>query len=82
MKLNDIEFRYSSTNKKWELFAWFENNKATGYVIAFFDKDNEGYNMRTVGDRFFQYADAWIVGKHAMSFLQDLFDRDREATDE
>jgi hypothetical protein len=33
-------------------------------VVAFFDKDKECYNMRTIGDRFFEDKDAWIVGKY------------------
>jgi hypothetical protein len=47
-------------------------------VIAFFDKDKECYNMRTVGDRFFEDKDAWVVGKHAIEFLNAMFAVERE----
>jgi hypothetical protein len=47
------------------------------YVIALFDKDNEGYNMRTIGDRFFEDKDAWVVGKHAIEFLNAIFEIER-----
>jgi hypothetical protein len=71
MKLNNIEFRWSETNKSYELVKWEESK--TCYVVAFFRKHKEGYNMETVGDRFFEDHDAWIVGKHALSFLNDIF---------
>ena len=44
------------------------------YVVAFFDKDKEGYDMRTVGDRFFEDKDAWVVGKYALGFLNAIFE--------
>ena len=47
-------------------------------VIAFFDKDKEGYDMRTIGDRFFEDKDAWIVGKYALGFLNAIFDIEKE----
>jgi hypothetical protein len=47
-------------------------------VIAFFDKDKEGYDMRTIGDRFFEHKDAWVVGKYALEFLNAIFDIEKE----
>jgi hypothetical protein len=42
-------------------------------VIAFFDKDKEGYyDLRTIGSRFFEDKDAFIVGKHAIEFLNAM----------
>ena len=67
LRLNNIEFRYSECNKSYELVNW--ENSETCYVVAFFCKHKEGYNMETVGDRFFKDHDAWIVGKHALNFL-------------
>jgi hypothetical protein len=46
-------------------------------VIAFFDKDKECYNMRTIGDRFFEDKDAWVVGKYALGFLNEIFEIER-----
>jgi len=72
MRLRNVEFRCCQMDKKYELVKWQKcNGKDSCYVIAFFDKTNEGYDMRTVGDRFFDDHDAWIVGKHAIAFLHD-----------
>ena len=38
--------------------------------------------MRTVGDRFFEDKDAWIVGKHGLAFLNDMFDQLKREEDE
>lgn len=73
MRRGDIEFRWSDCNNAHELVKWQtpERFGRTCYVIAFFDRTQEGYNMRTIGDRFFEDHDAWIVGKHALAFLND-----------
>jgi hypothetical protein len=72
MRKGKIEFRWGKDNKKYELIMWHEGDE-TCHVIAFFEETNEGYDMLTVGNRFFENADAWIVGKHAMSFLDEIF---------
>ena len=74
MRFRDVEFRWCKVNNKYELVKW--NNPPhdnTCYVLAFFDETKEGYDMRTVGDRFFEDKDAWFVGKHALAFLNDMF---------
>jgi hypothetical protein len=47
MKLNNIEFRWSDCNQKWELLEWFEleNQKPYCIVIAFlnFEKVDNKY---------------------------------------
>jgi hypothetical protein len=73
MRFRDIEFRWCKFNNKYELVKWYKDNKEFCYVIAFFDETKEGYDMRTVGDRFFEDKDAWIVGKHAIEFLNAMF---------
>ena len=79
MRFRSIEFRWSKHNNKYELVKWNESpNSDTCYVIAFFDRDKEGYDMRTVGDRFFQDKDAWIVGKYALGFLNEIFKIEQE----
>jgi hypothetical protein len=50
-------------------------------VIAFFDKDKECYNMRTIGDRFFEDKDAWVVGKYGLEFLNEIFDIEKQEED-
>jgi hypothetical protein len=75
VRFRDVEFRWSEFNKKYELVKWYKdsNDKELCYVVAFFDETKEGYDMRTVGDRFFEDKDAWFVGKHALAFLNDMF---------
>ena len=60
MRFRNIEFRWSTYNKKHELVKWYklkvdgcEEERNYCYVVAFFDKTNSGWDMRTVGDRFF-----------------------------
>ena len=79
MRFRNIEFRWSKVNNKYELVKWniptedsfFKD--PTCYVIAFFDKGKECYDMRTIGDRFFEDKDAWVVGKYALEFLNAIF---------
>ena len=84
MRFRDIEFRWSDLNSKYELVKWNTPTEdsffkdPTCYVIAFFDKDKEGYDMRTVGDRFFEDKDAWVVGKYALGFLNEIFDIEKD----
>jgi len=47
-------------------------------VIAFFNKSTEGYDMETVGDRFFEDKDAWIVGKYGLNFLNAIFEIEQQ----
>jgi len=73
MRMTDgeCEFSFSEINKKWELCAYLDSGGK--YVIAFFDKESEGYNMRTGGDRFFDH-DSFDIAKKAMEFLDMLFE--------
>ena len=74
MRFRDVEFRWCKTNNKYELVKWNQPpHEDTCYVLGFFDETKEGYDMRTVGDRFFIDKDAWIVGKHAIEFLNAMF---------
>ena len=73
MRITDgeLEFIYSEANKMWEICAFLDNGGK--YVIAFFEKDKEGYEMRTVGNRFFNH-DSFNIGKKAIEFLDMLFE--------
>jgi hypothetical protein len=74
MRFRDVEFRWCKTNNKYELVKWNQPpHEDTCYVLAFFDETKDGYDMRTVGDRFFEDKDAFIVGKHAIEFLNAMF---------
>lgn len=82
MRLNDIEFRYSETNKRYELIQWVSRdipNRPFCISIAYFERTSDGYDMITVGDRFFQDEDAWKIGQVAMQFMNVLFKEDQEA---
>jgi hypothetical protein len=88
MRFRNIEFRWSNCNKKYELVKWYKVEvvlTGDGYgekdyccVIAFFDKTKEGYDLRTVGDRFFEDKDAFVVGKYGLEFLNAIFDIERD----
>ena len=80
MRFRDIEFRWSKCNNKYELVRWYQSNgsgKENCYVIAFFDKDKEYYSMRTIGDRFFEDKDAFVVAKYGLEFLNEIFEIER-----
>ena len=80
MRFRNIEFRWSTCNKKHELIKWYRaevdgcEEREYCYVVAFFDKGKEGYDLRTVGDRFFEDKDAFVVGKYALGFLNEIFE--------
>jgi hypothetical protein len=74
MRFRNVEFRWSQINKKYELVKWYKHNEHDFcYTLAFFDETKDGYDMRTVGNRFFEDKDAWVVGKHAIEFLNAMF---------
>lgn len=79
MRFRNIEFRWSKCNQKYELVKWHRaaNGEDYCYVIALFDKGKEGYDMRTIGDRFFEDKDTWVVGKYGLEFLNAIFEIER-----
>ena len=64
-----MEFAFSETNQKWELCKWLDDDSHK-IVIAFFDRDSEGYDMRTVGARFFEHDGAYVAANRAMKLLK------------
>ena len=84
MRFRNIQFRWSTCNKKYELIKWYRaevdgcEEREYCYVVAFFDKEKECYSMRTISSRFFEDKDAWVVGKHAIEFLNAMFAVERE----
>lgn len=75
MRFRNIEFRWNTYDNKHELVKWYKvEERNYCYVVAFFDKTNYGWDMRTVGDRFFEDKDAFVVGKYAMEFLNEIFE--------
>ena len=81
MRFRNIEFRWSKVNNKYELVKWFQPHgsaQESCYVVAFFDKDTERYNMRTIGDRFFEDKDAFVVAKYGLEFLNAIYYIEKE----
>ena len=75
MRFRNIEFRWNTYDNKHELVKWYKTEERNYcYVVAFFDKTNSGWDMRTVGDRFFEDKDAFVVGKYAIEFLNEIFE--------
>ena len=80
MRFRNIEFRWSTYNKKHELVKWYKaevdgcEERNYCYVVALFDKTNSGYDMRTISSRFFEDKDAFVVGKYAIEFLNETFE--------
>ena len=78
IRLRNVEFKWCDANKKYELIKWHQHEKdqALAYccVIAFFDETKEGYDMRTVGERFFEDdKDIYLLAKHSLAFLNAMF---------
>jgi hypothetical protein len=76
MRFRNVEFRWCKFNNKYELVKWdksVDDDKEYCYTLALFDKGKEGYDMRTIGDRFFEDKDAWVVGKYGLEFLNAIF---------
>ena len=83
MRFRNIEFRWSTYNKKHELVKWYKSEERNYcYVVAFFDKTNEGYDMRTISSRFFEDKDAFVVGKYAIEFLNEIFEIEKNEDEE
>lgn len=80
MRFRNIEFRWSNCNNKYELVKWYpaqivgSTKEEYCYVVAFFNKHTEGYDMRTIGDRFFEDKDAFVVAKYGLEFLNAIFE--------
>ena len=70
LRINDNEFRWSKDNNRFELIKWYKctENKIPEYcyVIAFFKVDQNGYDMRTVGER---YIDALLQDTEGVKIL-------------
>jgi len=76
MRFGNIEARWSPVNKKYEIVEWGIDGKTEHcWVIAFVDIQKEGYDMRTVGERYHKASGmAHVVAKHALAILNELHD--------
>ena len=83
MRFRNIEFRWSTYNKKHELIRWYKaEDRNYCYVVALFDKTNSGWDMRTISSRFFEDKDAFVVGKYAIEFLNEIFEIEKNEDEE
>ena len=70
LRRGDVEFRYSESNSLHELVQW-EGERC--FVIAFFRAKKEGFDMETVGERFFDAGkNAVPLARHALRFLNGM----------
>ena len=79
MRLGNIELRKSNISGRWQLVRHDTTviegeTKPIVYVVADFHAHKEGYDMHTVGERFFMDPDAYRLAKHAIVFLNGIRD--------
>ena len=80
-KYKDYELRKTSSLSKaadyWELVKWQDNNSC--FVLAYFAQDKEGWELKFVGDRPFEYIEeddlftVWNALKMTCRTLNDYF---------
>jgi hypothetical protein len=74
-RIDDLEFRWSKFNQKYELLRWFEPEKGEKeycIVIAFFDKTSDGCEIRFVGKRPFEVEKdetVWSMLKYGQAIV-------------
>ena len=81
-RIDNLEFRATPTRSEieYELVQWQGDLPETCIVVAFFDKGKEGYNIRFIGDRPFQYdidrSVFWSLLKFGQTYCDALFELD------
>lgn len=84
MRKDDLEFRWSDFNKRYELVRWFKKNnedKEFCIVVATYYKKSEGYEISFVGYRPFQVDDEkllWRMLKYGQDMCNAIFDLENE----
>lgn len=81
IKLRNIIFYWSDENQRYELVQHNHFDDADYYpLLALYEKNDFGYEMKIIQPSlFFANKDAWTVGKLAISFLNDMFTKEKEA---
>ena len=80
MRYKNVEFRHSNESRHAEIIAWIYNedmDKETGITLCWIKEGNEGYYMKTVGDRYVEYEDMEAlshVAKYAMRSMNVQFE--------
>ena len=71
LKRGRFDFLWSDTNDAYEIVEWDYDNQHC-WVVAFFDKTSERYDMRTVGPRFTDADhDAFELAQMAFNWLAE-----------
>ena len=88
MKCNEVELRYGLIGLRWgefnKMYELVKYHTGGGcHVLAFFERTSDSYNMRTVGNRFFEEGErALFVAELGMRLLETVALRDEESQDE
>ena len=77
-RIDNLEFRYSGTNEKYELVRWIDSDpKEYCIVIAFFNKESEGCSIEFIGGRPFDTGNKELVWS-MLSYGQSIVDAEYE----
>lgn len=87
LQSDNLEFKWSDHNSRFEIIEVFscdneeccgKDGKESCIVIAYWQKNNEGYYLQFVGDRPFHSAidreDFWRLAKFGQHYLNALFE--------
>jgi hypothetical protein len=84
-RINDLEFRYSDFNKSYEIVQWVERAAPKDehcFVLCFYNRGSEGYNIEFVGDRPFDLEDQsafWSLLRFGQKVLDATFELEEAA---
>lgn len=79
MKYRDLEFRQLGDGRNPEIVCWKEDPDGTKYcyTLCWGIKDKEGYSLKFIGSRPFEYDDIdtlWSLLKYANKVLEAQFE--------
>ena len=80
MRYKNVEFRPAGENRSAEIVAWTLCeiiDKEACITLCWIKRDNEGYYMKTVGNRYVEYEDMEAldhVAKYALRSLNVQFE--------
>ena len=80
MRYNNVEFKPATVDRHAEIVAcnYSESLDKENYItLCWIKRDNEGYYMKTIGDRYVEYEDMEAlnhVAKYAMRSLNVQFE--------
>lgn len=84
-RINDLELRYSDFNKSYEIVQWVERAAPKDehcFVLCFYNRGSEGYNIEFVGDRPFKLENQsafWSLLRFGQRVLDATFELEEAA---